>query len=141
MDTVILCVLFWGLALITFFDVKYRQIPNKILIFLIVFRVAAFIIMRNFTLTKFVEILFFAIIGIIFYFIFKNKIGAGDIKLEIVISLYLTAIDFIYALFISMLTMFVYGISVLCLKKVTLKTKIPLSPFIMIGVIASVLVI
>lgn len=85
------------------------------------------------------EIIIITVISILVYAIFKGKIGAGDIKLAIVISLYLSMIEFIYSLMISLFLMLFYAIIMILLKKVTLKTKIPLSPFMMPGVFVTLI--
>jgi len=124
-----------SLVIIAVCDVKYRIIPNKILLFLVAFRVALFLVIRDFALLKLTEIIFVAIVVMLIYIVANRKIGAGDIKLIIVISLYLTIKEFLYSMFVSMVIMLLGGIVLLCTKKVSRKSLVPLSPFVSIGTI------
>jgi len=126
-----------GLVLVTFFDIKYRLIPNKILIALIICKVMLFLIMGGLTPTKMTEIITVVVISMIIYFVFKNKIGAGDIKLEIVISLYLSSVEFVCSLLVSAFFLLIYSIIMFFSKGFTYKKMVPLSPFVTLGVIIS----
>jgi len=130
-----------SLIIIAIYDVKQRVISNRFLIALAAVRVIFFFVFCNFTLAKFLEITVVISIGILIYMILKGKIGAGDIKLIFVISLYLTTKEFIYAMFITMMLMLISGIALLLLRKVNRKSLVPLSPFISLGTIIALIVV
>ena len=130
-----------SLIIIAIYDVKQRVISNRFLIALAAVRVMFFFVFCNFTLAKFLEITVVISIGILIYMILKGKIGAGDIKLIFVISLYLTTKEFIYAMFITMILMLISGIVLLSLRKSNRKSLVPLSPFISLGTIIALIVV
>lgn len=129
---VLLCM---GLLFVAFYDVWYRLIPNKILFILFFIRIFFFLVARDLTLLRLIEIIIIIFAGVLLYILLKNKIGAGDIKLLIVIGFYLPANEFLCSIFIFLILMLVLSIVLLFFKKVTIKTFVPLAPFIAIGVI------
>lgn len=139
MSTINCIILLLGIALIAWFDIRYKQIPNRILFLLALYKIVFFSTTNSFSLEKLIEIIIITIISILIYVIFKGKIGAGDIKLTIVISLYLSMIEFAYSLIISLILMLFYAVIMILLKKVTLKTNVPLSPFMMMGVFVALI--
>jgi len=130
-----------SLIIIMIYDMKQRVISNRFLIVLAIVRVMLFFVLHDFTLLKLLEITVVISIGILVYRILKGKIGAGDIKLIFVISLYLTTKEFIYAMFITMMLMLISGIALLLLRKVNRKSLVPLSPFISLGTIIALIVV
>ncbi len=64
----------------------------------------------------------------------KNKMGAGDVKLIMAISLYLGLYNSIFAFFIMLLGLILWSIYARAKLKNT-KTRIPLAPFISAGAI------
>jgi len=130
-----------SLIIIMIYDMKQRVISNRFLIVLAIVRVMLFFVLHDFTLLKLLEITVVISIGILVYRILKGKIGAGDIKLIFVISLYLTTKEFIYAIFITMLFMLLSGIVLLCFKEANKKSFVPLSPFIALGTIIALVAV
>jgi len=140
-DIFLQLVLIISLIMITVYDMKHHVISNRFLLVLTVLRMIFFLVFRNFTLAKLIEIAFVASIGISLYFLLKGKIGAGDIKFIFVISLYLTTQEFVYAIFITMLFMLLSGIVLLCFKEANKKSFVPLSPFIALGTIIALVAV
>ena len=140
-DIFLQLVLIISIILITVYDIKHHIISNRFLLVLTVLRMIFFLYFRNFTLVKLIEIVIVVSVGISFYFLLKGKIGAGDIKLIFVISLYLTTKEFIYAMFNTMIFMLLSGIVLLCFKEANKKSFVPLSPFIALGTIIALVAV
>jgi len=83
-----------------------------------------------------------AAIGIFFlllYFIFKNSIGMGDIKLFALMGLYLGLSGVLSAVFFSLLASFCVAVFCLITKKKSRKDSFAFCPCILIGTLASLL--
>lgn len=140
-DIFLQLVLIISLIMITVYDMKHHIISNRFLLVLTVLRVIFFLCFRNFTLSKLIEISIVVFIGISLYLLLKGKIGAGDIKLIFVISLYLTTKEFIYAMLITMIFMLLSGIVLLYFNEANKKSFVPLAPFIALGTIIALIAV
>lgn len=140
---VLLLILLWPIAYIDFFT--YR-IPNRFILFGLLARVAVWItelivsggtIWRT-VLTEVLTSVILLVVALVCTLIIKNGIGAGDMKLFVVMGLFL-GVDGIWgAIFMSLLVSFVVSVVLLVGKKKTRKDSIPFGPAIMIGTYLSV---
>lgn len=138
----LLCII-WPLAYIDF--ATYR-IPNAFIIFGLILRVAIFPFELLFStgsvwMTLLSEIIAAAalfIAAILCSVVVKDSIGFGDIKLFIVMGLFLSLEGIWGAIFSSLIISFFISVFVLITKKKSRKDAIPFAPAIVIGTYLSV---
>lgn len=129
-----------SLIIIFVYDLKHSIIPDKITLPAIA---VAFIfnILLGFPFT---DLALSAIIGGGFFFLqfFLSKgkwIGAGDIRLGVLIGIMLSWPFVLAALIVSYIIGGVVSLVLLTQKKWTLKSKVPLGPFLVIGTVLTLL--
>lgn len=124
-------------------DYRTRKVSNKLVLTMLVIWLALMSIYVITDIEVAIGILISSIIGgavgggffLIMYLISGKGIGGGDIKLITVIGLYLTFARLMAMLFVSsLLTALVAGVLLLT-KKATMKTAIPLVPFLYAGIL------
>ncbi len=127
-------------------DVKYRIVPNFVVIILLA--IGLFFIFHNPYLPPTTNLFKTAVFGLILsstisiltYFlgllIFKKEaLGFGDVKLFICIGLIFSGIGFLNIFFLSFLISAIFGAFFLFFRKKTASTYIPFVPFICFSVI------
>lgn len=127
-----------GMLFATYYDIRYNRIPNKIIAILLCIRTAFGLFESGGRLFYSLgTMLIVAIVMIVLYYGLKGKIGAGDIKVVIVMAFYLNIHTFVMAITSSMCIMFVFCVVALGCKKITLKRKMPIAPFFLFGILLS----
>ncbi len=132
----------WPIALI---DFREKKIPNAILKMLVYFRVLILIpelilvdnsvqIVISGAVAAFAIFLAAVAVGLLM----KGSIGMGDVKLFIVLGLYLGLEGIWSAVFCSLIVSFFISVYLLATKKVGRKDSIPFAPAIMLGTFLSV---
>lgn len=140
----IVCISLWPIALI---DYRNHIIPNKILCFMLIARVAIGIaeLVVDFESAKSELIIcLIAAVVILFVlclmrFIVKDGIGFGDIKLFAVIGLLLGLKGACSAVFVSFVVSFFVSIFLLVSKRKNRKEQIAFAPSILAGTLLSVI--
>ena len=128
------------LTLATGIDIKKKLIPNK----LVIAGLAAWGILLavgyvEITKSKAIEVVVITIILIAAYYLSKESIGFGDVKLLVLLALYLSLSDLIGVALVATISCGIFsGISLL-LKKADKKTAIPFAPFLLLGSIVVLL--
>ena len=142
---------FLMLAGMTFFcmaDIREQVVPNKVLlVFLFLFVIAAGL-QGLANMDRLLETLPSVALGVIFcalcfgagYVLSRKAMGAGDVKLSLVMGLYLTGEYVVGAIVYGCLAGAAYSIIQLLRKKVTRKDSIPFVPFLYTGLIIRLLV-
>lgn len=74
------------------------------------------------------------------YFLVKNGVGMGDIKLILLMSLYLGIQGIFGVLFMSLIVIFFAGLYLMIIKKRSKREAIPFAPAILAGTVISILV-
>lgn len=134
-------VMLWGLAVLTITDYKKQILPNKFLLALLVLWI---VIAGVYCLTDIQNgfalaiqcILGAAISGIVFfvcYFLSKRQLGAGDVKLSILMGLYLGGQRALNAFLYGTMICCIYSLIQVARKKLGWKDGVPLVPFLTIG--------
>lgn len=124
------------LILLALLDIKYKIVPNKILIYLLISQLIISGLTLQFGNMILDIVIGTALLGIITFisFISKGKIGMGDAKLlaimVLVVGFGFVARAIFYGLFIA----FIASIILLIIKKASIKAELPFVPFITIGV-------
>jgi leader peptidase (prepilin peptidase) / N-methyltransferase len=133
--SIILDILFLILIVIcSITDIKKRIVPNLCIILLLILGIIKTVVNISIGYPW-----WFNLIGIVYSIPFfiawhNNKMGAGDVKLIIVICLYLGIINSLIALILTLICLLVWAIYA---KEKNIDTKkcIPLAPFIAVGFI------
>ena len=134
------------LAFMTYFCVEdYREqlVPNRVLLFLLVLfpiLVGGYGVHDMDTVLKLLPSI---ILGFLFslisfgtgYLLSHGSMGAGDVKLSLIMGIYLTGKDIPGAVFYGCLIAAGYSIIQLIRKKITRKDRLPFVPFLYMGVV------
>ena len=142
----------WQIAIgvlvpIAVIDFKEQIIPNKLLLIGLAFTFATVGAQIACSPDYFISILGNAFIGLvagggIFFFaslFVKNGIGAGDIKMFLLLGFLVAFRGIFNVLLYSMVISAVYAIVLLIIKKKTTTDELPLAPFTLIGIVISIL--
>lgn len=132
-----------ALFFIAWIDQKSKRIPNQVLKILLTVRgillVFEWLAYPELGLAVLISIVLGALMGgglfLLAHFISKGGVGMGDVKLFIVIGLYMGSGSIMAAVFLSVMASALYSIVMLMLKKIKLKEEIPFAPFIFIGTV------
>jgi leader peptidase (prepilin peptidase)/N-methyltransferase len=127
-------------------DQKVQKIPNQFLLAALIFRVglliAEFIKSKSLAFSMLKDsILGAVIIGAFFllvFFIFKNSIGMGDIKLFVLLGFYQGLSGVINSVFFSLIVSFFLSVGLLISGKKKRKDAISFGPSILIGTIIAI---
>lgn len=134
-------VLIYGTYILAYIDSKERLIPNKILLGLLIIRLAFLVyeIIISIDNIKLALVPFGlgALImgGIIFVamLISRNGVGMGDVKLFLVIGMFVGSTAALPTMFFTFFASAVVGIFMLSVKKAKLKDSMPMAPFALFG--------
>jgi len=113
-------------------DFEIKKIPNVLLLSLILLKVVMLIIVKENVETSIFGF-FFAFVVFVFPAKFGKSIGAGDIKLAMVIGFYLGVWGFIHVMAIMGICLFFYWAYLYITRKGNLQTSVALGPYISIG--------
>ena len=134
------------ISMTMYFDLKMRIVPNEIILVSLGLRLLMLVIILLTNIQGFSYIFFDSLVGGAFLFlilmaarVFNKGLGAGDIKLFLVIGLYVGFNGAFNILFYTLLVSFVFAIVALVTKKMSLKDSLPMVPFVLIGFIATML--
>lgn len=122
------------LAYLAAVDIKYRRIPN-----FIVFPAAAVGLVLSYFFGDITRALVGgAVVGGVFlavYIIERGRLGAGDVKLSLLMGICLGLNDALMALLIAMLLYLVIYVALRLMKKIPADGSLPLAPFAFAGTI------
>ena len=135
-------VLLWCMAVLTVTDHKIQIIPNQ---FLKVLLIIDILILGIYCLVDIEGGLYLSIqcvlggviSGIVFfvcYFLSKSQLGAGDVKLAMIIGLYLGAERALDAFLYGTVICCVYSLVQVARKRLSWKDGVPMVPFLTLGV-------
>lgn len=146
LSNVMFLLLYMVLIFMTVFcmtDLWEHVVPNRILLLMIL---AGFCIIAYFAIREsntVVHLLLSMILGILFciitfgvtYIISKGSLGSGDVKLAILLGIFLTSEYVVGTVFYGCVISALYSIVQLIRKKVTRKDELPFVPFMYIGLV------
>ncbi|MGN0642441.1 MAG: prepilin peptidase [Huintestinicola sp.] len=136
------------MAVIAAVDLQTKIIPNKLLIPLAVIWAAAVGIWflcdiesaKEYCISSGMGFLFSLLVFGLGYIFMKRNMGGGDVKLSLIMGLYLTGDIIFGAVMFSLLLCALFSLIGMAAKKLTLKAAVPLGPFLFIGTLAAMLV-
>lgn len=132
------------LLVLSFIDMKRHIIPDKILIFFagtgILINTCIFLLVFDYwilisALAGFISGIFPLFLAIV---LSKGKMGAGDMKLLGVIGIWTGPVNTLLIFFISVLLAGIFAVFMLLLRKMNIKSELPLGPFMLLGSIACI---
>lgn len=138
-----LVIMLYGMTILCMTDYWQKLVPNRILLWLLLIWVLA---MGNYAIRDMngmIRHMFGVILGVIFcmisfgfcYLLSRGSMGAGDVKLSVIMGLYLTGEYVVGAVFYGCILSACFSIAMLACRKVTRKDSIPFVPFLYLGVI------
>ncbi len=124
-------------------DYWERVVPNKILLILIVFGVLVVGFQGTRDMSIIPDLLTTMVVGFLFslisflsvYLLSKGSLGSGDVKLALLLGIFLTGEYVVRTIFYGCLVSALFSIIQLLRKKLTRKDEIPFVPFLYIGLI------
>ena len=139
-EFIIFIILISSLIVVSFIDIKYQIIPNKItfsfislgLLFSLIFDHISFI-------NSLLGLVIPAGLLLLIAFIYKKGMGIGDVKLIGMIGVFIGWQYALISIFIGALLGSIYGIYMMLTDKMTRKTRIPFGPFISLGAVIMIL--
>jgi prepilin signal peptidase PulO-like enzyme (type II secretory pathway) len=153
----VIVIIFLLLSYIAYIDLKTMEIDNKLSLILMLSILAinlflyffldqetGLIISDNFSYipyNNFFLALFLALIFLLVVLVSKEKaMGAGDIRLAIIVGLLIGKSNLIPWLYITIFSAIIYGLLLGNKKKKFKRLKIPFAPFMILGAIVSLLI-
>jgi Flp pilus assembly protein protease CpaA len=127
-------------------DLKSRRIPNRLVVAMVaawVLLMAPIVLLDTIGAVALLRdsVLGFAIGGGLFllmYFVSSRGLGGGDVKLAAAAGLYLGLYGILPAILYGTVLASLFGITLILLRKIGRKDKIPLAPFLYIGILIAV---
>ncbi len=138
-----LIIMLYGMTILCMTDYWEKVVPNRILLLWMMIWI---LVMGSYgvrDLNAMMRHMFGVILGLVFcmlsfgfcYLISKGNMGAGDVKLAVIMGMYLTGDYVVGAVFYGCILSAVFSILMLARGKMTRKDSIPFVPFLYIGVV------
>lgn len=126
------------LALMAWTDWKYRKIPNHILIFLMVVKVLE-LPGNDIWMLISCGTGFLAGGGLLLgcRLLFRGGIGAGDVKLFAVLGCWLGVQNIMIAAWLTAVLAACFSLALLLFRKINVREGLPMAPFVLAGVIGT----
>lgn len=129
-------------------DLKTRRVPNRLVLTMLAAWAAFMAVYIVFDTESALELLIPSLIGgaagggffLFLYIVSRRGIGGGDVKLIAVMGLFLTFAKLMPVLFFSSLLTAVVSAVLLVTKRATMKTAIPLVPFLYVGTLITIFI-
>jgi leader peptidase (prepilin peptidase)/N-methyltransferase len=135
---ILVSMIFTVAIIISVIDIKIRLIPNE-LVLLILFLGVVFQVLCFGWQTQLNALLCMVAVGLVFIITAKvvgfEQVGAGDIKLAATIGLILGYPNIMIAVMGMCVTLFIFCVGGLVIKKMVKNSTFPFAPFIMFGTI------
>lgn len=128
-------ILILGLCVIAWKDAMLRQIPNHMLLILLLVRFVLLISDRTKTMEALEGFLIGGGVMLSGYLLSKGAMGAGDVKLMAVVGSYVGGDMILSVLFLSFIIAGVFCSFKLLKEKKWVQKEIPFAPFVLSGVI------
>lgn len=140
-ELILLVILLWGLAVLSVTDFKKKIIPNPFLklmiaVWIVFVGVYCFIDIEMGLFLLIQSGLGFLISGLLFfmcYLLSKRQLGAGDVKLAMVMGLYLGGEKALNAFLFGTVLCCLYSLVQVVRKKLSWKDGVPMTPFLTLG--------
>jgi len=133
-------------TLAAIYDIKSRQIPNVLVLcmigtWILIISTVLFIDVNQAVFTL-IDSGFGFILGggifILVYFVSHRGLGGGDVKFVAAAGLYLGLGSTVASIFLGTLLAAITGLVLILFKKITRKDKMPLAPFLLVGIVLTI---
>ena len=129
-----------------YLDLKTRKVPNKLVLTMLAVWLVLMAIYVVIDIGAAIDVLIQSAISgvaaggffLAIYFISRKGIGGGDVKLIAVMGLFMTFSTLMAMLFLSSLLSALVSAVLLITKRATMKTSIPLVPFLYFGTLITI---
>lgn len=136
-----------ALAVMGYIDLREKIIPNEIILsglvfWLVMILLDIFVAKSAWKSTLRYSLVGGALVGGVMFVIAlfaKSALGMGDVKMFFLLGLLYGAEDSYAILLFSVIIMAIVSLILLAMKKVTVKTAIPMAPFVVLGFILCIL--
>lgn len=128
-------ILILGLCVIAWKDAMLKQIPNQMLLILVLVRIVILVSDRTRTIEALEGLLIGGGVMFLGYLLSKETMGAGDVKLMAVVGSYVGSDRMLQVILCSLIASCIFGFIQLLRKKMELRHGIPFAPFVLISVI------
>lgn len=140
---VMLIVMLYGMTILCMTDYWEKVVPNRILLLWLMFWLIIMGVYGVHDLNGMLQHMFGVVLGLVFcmlsfgfcYLISRGSMGAGDVKLAVIMGIYLTGDYVVGAVFYACILSAAFSVVMLAKGKLTRKDTIPFVPFLYIGVI------
>lgn len=128
------------LLAISIHDIKYKKIPDKLIVLLGITAILSAVFTDDVSITsRLIGMILISVLLIIIRIFSKGGIGGGDIKLMAVSGLLLGADCILHAVFFGAVLSVIVILVLLGFRKINRKSKIAFGPFLSIGIITTIL--
>lgn len=131
----------YTLLIVAIIDGKTHEIPNRIMITLLISQLIVVICVSNtypYIWNMLISIVILLLLMLVSK-ISKEQIGMGDVKLIVILNLIYGLSFTLYSMIISLFIMLLFIVPCMIRKKVNLQSQIPFAPFYTAGVIIYIL--
>lgn len=145
---VMLTVMLYGMTILCMTDYWEKVVPNRILLLWLIIWILLTGLYGVRDMNRMLYHMFGVILGVVFcmlsfgfcYLISKGSMGAGDVKLAVIMGMYLTGDYVVGAVFYGCILSAVFSVWMLIQRKITRKDYIPFVPFLYMGVVMRYLI-
>lgn len=145
---VMLTIMLYGMTILCMTDYWEKVVPNRILLLWLMIWILLTGIYGVHDMNRMLYHMFGVILGVVFcmlsfgfcYLISKGSMGAGDVKLAVIMGMYLTGDYVVGAVFYGCILSAVFSVWMLMRGKITRKDYIPFVPFLYMGVVMRYLI-
>jgi len=138
-----LVLMLYGMSVFCMIDYWERIVPNRLLLLWLMLWIICMGIYSLYDMNAMLRHMFGVVLGLLFcmfsfgfcYLLSKGSMGAGDVKLSILMGIYMTGEYVVGAVLYACILSAAFSLFMLAAKKITRKTHIPFVPFLYLGVI------
>lgn len=138
-QTIVICILFSSLLVISLIDIRYQIIPNGLVIFLFIVGSINLAFVTHTFVDSIIGFFAVSIPLLLIHIITKGNMGMGDVKLMAVCGLIIGWKHILLALMIGSIVGSVVGLTMIGLKLLSRKQQIPFGPYLSVGIMIAAL--
>jgi leader peptidase (prepilin peptidase)/N-methyltransferase len=138
-EAAVVCVLFSALLVASMIDLRWKIIPNGIVIFILIIGIIYLVVFSYTYIESVIGFLAVSVPLLLVNLITKGQMGMGDVKLMAVCGLVIGWQHILLALMIGSIIGSIIGISLIALKITSRKQQIPFGPYLSIGIMIAAL--
>ena len=138
-----LVLMLYGMSILCMIDYWEKVVPNRLLLIWLMLWILCIGLYGAYDMNAMLRHMFGVILGFLFcmfsfgfcYLISRGSMGAGDVKLSVIMGIYMTSEYVVGAVLYGCILSAAFSCLMLVSKRMTRKTCIPFVPFLYLGVI------